>query len=218
MDINGFSEKTAELLYNETHVENAVDLMNITAIDLFGLEGFGDKKIDNLLGAIEKSKHTTLDRFLFALGIEGIGKKTAKDLVKRFRTLENLKNASFAELGAVDGIGEILANNIFTYFRDSNNADFVQKLLDCGIEFEEKEEKQGVFSGMKIVLTGSLPTYKRGEATKLIEDNGGEVASSISKSVNLVLAGDDAGSKLEKAQKLGIEIIDEEEFKRRLGI
>lgn len=218
MDIDGFSEKTAELLYNETHVENAVDLMNITAIDLFGLEGFGDKKIDNLLGAIEKSKHTTLDRFLFALGIEGIGKKTAKDLVKRFRTLENLKNASFAELGAVDGIGEILANNIFTYFRDSNNADFVQKLLDCGIEFEEKEEKQGVFSGMKIVLTGSLPTYKRGEATKLIEDNGGEVASSVSKSVNLVLAGDDAGSKLEKAQKLGIEIIDEEEFKRRLGI
>ena len=218
MDIDGFSEKTAELLYNETHVENAVDLMNITAIDLFGLEGFGDKKIDNLLGAIEKSKHTTLDRFLFALGIEGIGKKTAKDLVKRFRTLENLKNASLAELGAVDGIGEILANNIFTYFRDSNNADFVQKLLDCGIEFEEKEEKQGVFSGMKIVLTGSLPTYKRGEATKLIEDNGGEVASSVSKSVNLVLAGDDAGSKLEKAQKLGIEIIDEEEFKRRLGI
>lgn len=192
--------------------------MNITAIDLFGLEGFGDKKIDNLLGAIEKSKHTTLDRFLFALGIEGIGKKTAKDLVKRFRTLENLKNASLAELGAVDGIGEILANNIFTYFRDSNNADFVQRLLDCGIEFEEKEEKQGVFSGMKIVLTGSLPTYKRGEATKLIEDNGGEVASSVSKSVNLVLAGDDAGSKLEKAQKLGIEIIDEEEFKRRLGI
>ena len=94
----------------------------------------------------------------------------------------------------------------------------MQKLLDCGIEFEEKEEKQGVFSGMKIVLTGSLPTYKRGEATKLIEDNGGEVASSVSKSVNLVLAGDDAGSKLEKAQKLGIEIIDEEEFKRRLGI
>lgn len=155
---------------------------------------------------------------MFALGIEGIGKKTAKDLVKRFRTLENLKNASFAELGAVDGIGEILANNIFTYFRDSNNADYVQKLLDCGIEFEEKEEKQGVFSGMKIVLTGSLPTYKRGEATKLIEDNGGEVASSVSKSVNLVIAGDDAGSKLEKAQKLGIEIIDEEEFKRRLGI
>ena len=94
----------------------------------------------------------------------------------------------------------------------------MKRLLDIGIEFEEKEEKQGVFSGMKIVLTGSLPTYKRGEATKLIEDNGGEVASSVSKSVNLVLAGDDAGSKLEKAQKLGIEIIDEEEFKRRLGI
>ncbi|HBP52040.1 MAG TPA: DNA ligase, partial [Clostridiales bacterium] len=172
-----------------------------------------DKKIDNLLGAIEKSKHTTLDRFIFALGIEGIGKKTAKDLVKRFRTLENLQNATLADLGAVDGIGEVLANNIFEYFHDSNNADFVKRLLESGIVFEESEEKQGVFSGMKIVLTGSLPTYKRGEATKLIEDNGGEVASSVSKSVNLVLAGEDAGSKLEKAQKLGIEIIDEQRFK-----
>lgn len=218
MDIDGFSEKTAELLYNETHLEDAVDLMNITAIDLFGLEGFGDKKISNLLNSIEKSKHTTLDRFIFALGIDGIGKKTAKDLVKRFRTLENLSNTSKAELGAVDGIGEILADNIFTYFRDSNNVDFVDRLIKSGITFEEKEQTQGAFSNLKVVLTGSLPTYKRGEATRLIEENGGEVASSVSKTVDIVLAGEDAGSKLEKAQKLGIRIIDEEEFKRMLEI
>ena len=218
MDIDGFSEKTAELLYNETHVEDAVDLMNLNATDLFGLEGFGDKKIGNLLGAIEKSKHTTLDRFIFALGIDGIGKKTAKDLVKRFRTLENLQNASLADLGAVDGIGEILANNVFEFFRDSNNVDFVDRLLKSGITFEEAEQKSGVFSGMKVVLTGSLPTYKRGEATKLIEDNGGEVAASVSKTVNLVLAGEDAGSKLEKAQKLNIKIIDEQQFKQMLGL
>lgn len=218
MDIDGFSERTAELLYNETHVENAVDLMNITAIDLFGLEGFGDKKIDNLLSAIQKSKRTTLDRFIFALGIDGIGKKTAKDLVKRFRTLKNLQEATLAELGEVDGIGEVLANNVFEFFRDSNNADFVQKLVASGITFEEAAQKSGVFSGMKIVLTGSLPTYKRGEATKLIEENGGEVAASVSKTVNLVLAGEDAGSKLEKAQKLGIEVIDEQRFKQMLGI
>ena len=218
MDIDGFSEKTAELLYNETHVEDAVDLMNLNATDLFGLEGFGDKKIGNLLGAIEKSKHTTLDRFIFALGIDGIGKKTAKDLVKRFRTLENLQNASLADLGAVDGIGEILANNVFEFFRDSNNVDFVGRLLKSGITFEEAEQKSGVFSGMKVVLTGSLPTYKRGEATKLIEDNGGEVAASVSKTVNLVLAGEDAGSKLEKAQKLNIKIIDEQQFKQMLGL
>lgn len=218
MDIDGFSEKTAELLYNETHVEDAVDLMNLNATDLFGLEGFGDKKIGNLLGAIEKSKHTTLDRFIFALGIDGIGKKTAKDLVKRFRTLENLQNASLTDLGAVDGIGEILANNVFEFFRDSNNVDFVDRLLKSGITFEEAEQKSGVFSGMKVVLTGSLPTYKRGEATKLIEDNGGEVAASVSKTVNLVLAGEDAGSKLEKAQKLNIKIIDEQHFKQMLGL
>ena len=218
MDIDGFSEKTAELLYNETHLEDAVDLMNLTATDLFGLDGFGDKKIANLLGSIEKSKHTTLDRFIFALGIDGIGKKTAKDLVKRFRTLENLSNASKAELGAVDGIGDILADNVFAFFRDSNNVNFVSRLIASGITFEEKEQAQGAFSGLKVVLTGSLPTYKRGEATKLIEDNGGEVASSVSKTVDLVLAGEDAGSKLEKAQKLGIKIIDEAEFKSMLGI
>ena len=218
MDIDGFSEKTAELLYNETHVEDAVDLMNLNATDLFGLEGFGDKKIGNLLGAIEKSKHTTLDRFIFALGIDGIGKKTAKDLVKRFRTLENLQNASLADLGAVDGIGEILANNVFEFFRDSNNVDFVGRRLKSGSSVEEAEQKSGVFSGMNVALTGSLPTYKRGEATKLIEDNGGEVAASVSKTVNLVLAGEDAGSKLEKAQKLNIKIIDEQQFKQMLGL
>lgn len=171
-----------------------------------------------MLSSIEKAKNTTLDRFIFALGIDGIGKKTAKDLVKRFRTLENLEKASFEELSSVDGIGDILANNVFQYFRDSNNVDFVNKLLASGVKIEEKEEKQGVFSGMKVVLTGSLPTYKRREATKLIEDNGGEVAASVSKTVNMVLAGEDAGSKLEKAQKLGIKIIDENEFKAMLGL
>ncbi len=218
MDIDGFSEKTAELLYNEKHFETPVDLMNLKAEDLFGLPGFADKKISNLLASIQKSKKTTLDRFVFALGIGGIGKKTAKDLIKRFRTLENLKGASVEDFLTVDGIGDILAKNIFDYFRDSNNVKFVDDLLTSGIEFEEEEEKDGAFKGLKVVLTGSLPTYKRGEATKLIEDNGGEVAASVSKAVNLVLAGEEAGSKLEKAEKLGIKIIDEAEFKRMLGI
>ncbi len=218
MDIDGFSEKTAELLYNETHVENAVDVMNLTAVDLFGLEGFGDKKISNLFSAIEKSKHTTLDRFIFALGIDGIGKKTAKDLAKKFRTFENLRNATTEELCEVDGVGGILADNIRSYFDTQESLEYTNRLLETGITFENISEKSGVFSGMKIVLTGSLPTYKRSQATKLIEDNGGEVSSSVSKLTDFVLAGEEAGSKLEKATKLGVKVIDEVEFKRMLGL
>ncbi len=218
MDIDGFSEKTAEQFYNEIGVKSAVDLLNLTAMDLYGLDGFGDKKINNLLAAIEGAKHTTLDRFLFALGIDGIGKKTARDLAKKFKTLESLQSAGAEELSAVDGIGDVLAQNVHDYFANEQNRKFVSDLLARGIEFEQTAQKSGVFEGMKLVLTGSLPTYKRGQATALIEENGGEVASSVSKTVDIVLAGEDAGSKLEKAQKLGIKIIDEEEFKRMLAI
>lgn len=217
MDIEGFSEKTAEQLYNETHLKDAVDLLNLKREHLQGLDGFADKKITNLLSAIEASKHTSPDRFLFALGIDGIGKKTAKDLIKRFRTLENVRNAGLEELTAVDGIGSVLAENIIEYFSVDSNRNFVDELIASGIVFKEEEQKTGVFSGKRIVLTGSLPTYKRGEATRLIEENGGEVASSVSKTVNFVLAGEDAGSKLDKARKLGIEIIDENKFKAMLG-
>lgn len=218
MDIDGFSEKSAEQFYNEIGLKDAVGLMNLTSFDLYGLDGFGEKKIANLLSAIDKAKKTTLDRFIFALGIDGIGKKTAKDLVKKFGTLDNIKNASADELGEVDGIGGILAGNIYEYFHNEENLRFVSRLLESGITFEEAEKKSGVFSGIKVVLTGSLPTYKRGEATAIIEENGGEVASSVSKSVGFVLAGEDAGSKLEKAKTLGIKIIDENEFKRMLGL
>lgn len=218
MDIDGFSEKTAELLYNERHITNAVRLLNLTADDMIGLDGFGDKKISNLIGAIEKAKKTTADRFIFALGIEGVGKKTAKDLVKRFKTLDKLSNATYNELVEVDGIGDVLAKNIRAYFDDKYNVANIEAMLDSGIELGQEREREGALKGMRVVLTGSLPTYKRGEATALIENNGGEVASSVSKTVDLVLAGDDPGSKLDKAKKLGIKIINEDEFKRMLGI
>ena len=212
LDIEGFSEKTAEQFYNEIGLRTLVDLMNLKAEDMFGLEGFGDKKISNLISSIEKSKKTTADRFLYALGVDGIGKKTAKDLIKRFRTLKNLAEATEDELASVDGIGGILAKNIVDYFSDEGNRKLVADLLDSGIILEEKEEIDGALKGLKFVLTGSLPTLKRGEATLLIEQNGGEVASSVSKTVDIVLAGEDAGSKLQKAEKLGIKIISEEEF------
>ena len=218
MDIDGFSEKTAEQFYNEIGLKDAVGLLNLTSFDLYGLEGFGEKKIANLLNAIENAKHTTLDRFLFALGIDGIGKKTAKDLVKRFGSIDSLKEATVDELSSVDGIGGILATNVYEYFHNDDNLNLISRLIESGITFEEVAKKSGVFEGMRIVLTGSLPTYKRGEATALIEENGGEVAGSVSKTVDMVLAGEDAGSKLEKAQKLGIKIIDENEFRSMLGL
>ena len=217
MDIEGFSEKTAEQFYNEIGLRTLVDLMNLRPEDMFGLEGFGDKKISNLIGSIEKSKKTTADRFLYALGVDGIGKKTAKDLIKRFRTLKNLAEATEDELSSVDGIGGILAKNIVDYFSDEGNRKLVADLLESGIILEEKEEIDGALKGLKFVLTGSLPTLKRGEATLLIEQNGGEVASSVSKTVDIVLAGEDAGSKLQKAEKLGIKIISEEEFLSMIG-
>ena len=218
MDIDGFSEKTAEQFYNELHMTSPVGLMRLKKEDIMGLERFGDKKADNLIAAIAAAKDTTMDRLLFALGIDGIGKKTAKDLAARFGTFEALEKADRDALTAVDGIGEILADNIVSYFANEDNLRLIADLFASGVTVREAEKKSGVFEGMRVVLTGSLPTYKRGEATALIEENGGEVASSVSKTVDLVLAGSDAGSKLEKAQKLGIRIIDEEEFKRMLGI
>ena len=218
MDIDGFSEKTAEQFYNELHMTSPVGLMRLKKEDIVGLERFGDKKADNLIAAIAAAKDTTMDRLLFALGIDGIGKKTAKDLAARFGTFEALEKANHDALTAVDGIGEILADNIVSYFANEDNLRLIADLFASGVTVREAEKKSGVFEGMRVVLTGSLPTYKRGEATALIEENGGEVASSVSKTVDLVLAGSDAGSKLEKAQKLGIRIIDEEEFKRMLGI
>lgn len=212
MDIDGFSEKTAEQFYNELHLTSPVQLMQLKKEDIAGLDRFGDKKAENLVSAVAAAKDTTMDRLLFALGIDGIGKKTAKDLSAKFGTFEALAQADKDALLAVDGIGEILADNILAWFADEGNKKLLSDLYASGVSVREAEKKSGVFDGMRIVLTGSLPTYKRGEATALIENNGGEVASSVSKTVDMVLAGEDAGSKLDKAKKLGIKIIDENEF------
>ena len=217
MDIEGFSEKTAEQFYNELGIRTPLQLLRLTKEDIVDLDRFGDKKAENLIAAIEKSKTTTMDRLLFALGIDGIGKKTAKDLTKRFGNFKSLISAKKEDLLAVDGIGEILACNIADYFADPENIAALDALFEAGVTVTEADRKSGAFDGMRVVLTGSLPTLKRGEATALIEDSGGEVAASVSKTVDLVVAGADAGSKLEKAQKLGIKIIDEDEFRKMLA-
>lgn len=212
MDIDGFSEKTAEQFYNELHITSPVQLMSLRREDIEWLDRFGEKKAANLISAIESAKDTTMDRLLFALGIDGIGKKTAKDLAARFGSFDALIAADRDALTAVDGIGGVLADNIIAFFAEESNRKLLADLFACGVTVRAEEKKEGVFTGLRIVLTGSLPTYKRGQATALIEENGGEVAASVSKTVDLVLAGEDAGSKLDKAKKLGIRIIDEGQF------
>ena len=218
MDIEGLSDKTLELLYSEGKIRDFADLYSLSADDLTDLEGFKDKKIANILAAIAASKHTELKRFLFAIGIPGIGKKAAAQLADAFGTLEAARAAKEEELLALDDFGDVMAKNVIAFWNDPLRAAEVDRLIAAGITFEQKERAEGAFSGKKVVLTGSLARFTRSEAKKLIEERGGEVADGVSAKVNLVIAGEAAGSKLEKAKKLGIEIIDEQKFVEMLGV
>ena len=170
-----------------------------------------------MLEAIEKSKNPTLDAFIFAIGIGGVGRVAAKDLATRFTCMENLQNATVEELTAMENIGEITAKAITAYFKDEENINELVRLQEVGVApTYSAEKKEGVFSGESVVLTGSLQNFKRSEAQKLIEARGGVCQSSVTTKTTLVVAGEEAGSKLEKAKKLNIKIIDEEEFKTML--
>lgn len=219
MDIEGFSESTACLLIDKKGVRNFSDLYRLTAESLSDLDGFGAKKTANLLSAIEKSKRVTLDAFIYAIGIDGIGRVAAKDLAKRFGSMEALKNASAEELVALENIGEITAKNIAEYFRDPANLSELEALFSLGVAPETADEspKEGIFSGQSVVLTGTLSAYKRSEAQKLIESLGGVCQSSVTAKTTLVIAGEEAGSKLDKAKKLGVRVIGEAEFAAMLG-
>ncbi len=217
MNIDGFSESTAQVLIEKKGVKSFSDLYGLTAADFADLEGFKDKKIGNLLGEIEKSKKPTLDAFIYAIGIDGVGRVAAKDLAARFKSMEKLQQATEEELLSLDNIGEITARAIVEYFADGENARELTALEQAGVCPVWSEQKtEGVFSNQAVVLTGSLSGYKRSEAQKLIEARGGVCQSSVTAKTTLVIAGEDAGSKLEKAKKLGVRIIDETEFNRLL--
>ncbi len=218
MDIEGLSEMTAGQMYDNLDLRNCSRLYALNSEDLEKLDGFKDKKIKNLLTAIEKSKSVSLDRFIFALGIDGVGKVAAKDLAKYFKSLENIAKADREELLSLENIGEVTAEAIVNWFKDEDNAKEVKNLLNSGITPKVKENKSvsGVFSGEFVVLTGTLSTLKRSEAQKLIEERGGECQSSVTAKTTLVIAGESAGSKLDKAKKLNVKIIGEEEFKNML--
>lgn len=216
MDIEGLSDKTLELLYGLNKVKAFHDIYRLRQEDFDEVEGFKDKRTANLLAAIEKSKLTTLTRFLYAIGIPNIGKKSAAQLEEAFRTLDKVMSADKQQLSALEDFGDVMADGVISYFSDAHNKEEIGKLLDEGITFQVKQVKKGIFSGKRVVLTGALASMKRGKAKEEIEARGGSVADSVSKSVNLVVAGEDAGSKLDKAKKAGVEIIDEAAFLKML--
>ncbi len=212
MDIRGVSEKSIEGLHEKLGVRFPTDLYSLTRDDLARLDGFKDKKIDNFLASVEKSKSVPLDRFINALGIENIGKKSARDLAERFGSISELMKADEATLVEVDEIGDIVAESITSYF--GKHSWLIEKFKEIGIDpkFNVVKPTGGVLTGKKLVLTGTLPTLTRTEATELIEKAGGTTSSSVSKSTDYVLAGENAGSKLDKARSLGVKIITENEL------
>lgn len=218
MDIEGLSEKTAAQLYDQAGIREPADLYSLTPMDFLMLDGFKEKKAANLGDSLEKSKHCELDAFLFALGIPTVGRKTARDLAQAFGSLENLRNTDAEKLTALPDIGDTVAGSITEYFSFPENNAMIDAMLAAGVQPKEPDHAgEGVFSGMTIVVTGTLPTLSRKQAEDLIRSCGGNASSSVSKKTAFVVVGEDAGSKLTKAQSLGIETIDEAELMRRAG-
>lgn len=213
MDIDTFSDKTAELLYDALGVRDCADLYRLTVSDLLVLDGFKQKRAENLVSALEKSRTCTLDAFLFAIGIPNVGRKTARDLAGHFGSLEAVKAATLEELTAIPDVGDIVAASVVEFFSFHENLEMIDRLLAAGITPQhESDAVSDVLAGKTIVVTGTLPSLSREEAEKLIAAHGGKPSGSVSKKTAFVLAGEKAGSKLTKAQSLGIPVLDEAAF------
>lgn len=218
MDIDGFSEMTASVLYDKCNLRNLSDLYRLTTADLSKLDGFKQKKVENLLVAIEKSKKIPLDRFILALGADGVGKVAAKDLATRFGNMQNLMNATMEDLLQMENVGEITAKNILDFFHDERNLQELNNLYACGVTpILVERNTEGVFAGESVVITGTLQNYKRSQAQALVEERGGMCQSAVTNKTTLLIAGEAAGSKLKKATELGIRIINEDEFMKLLN-
>ncbi len=213
MDIETFSDKTAGLIYDVFGLRDPAGLYGLTREQLLQLEGFKEKKADNLLKALEASRHCALDAFLFALGIPNVGRKTARDLANHFGTLHALKAASVEELTQIPEVGEVVAQNVADFFSFPENLDMIQRLLNAGVAPREAKKAQGgALAGLTVVVTGTLATLSRQQAEDLIRASGGTAAGSVSRKTSFVLAGENAGSKLQKARELNIPVIGEAEF------
>ncbi|MBC2582720.1 NAD-dependent DNA ligase LigA [Clostridium sp. DJ247] len=218
MNIAGFSEKTAEQLFEKLEIKSIADLYRIKKEQLLTLEKFADKKAQNLVDAIEKSKNCDLPSFIYALGIPNVGKKTAWDLAKRFKTLDNLQKATMEELIAVQDIGETVAKSIIEFFKEDKIINSINELLKLGVSphFEEQETIENIFNEKTVVVTGTLKNYNRTSIKEQLESLGAKVSGSVSKKTDYVLAGEAAGSKYDKAVELGVKVINEEEFENMI--
>ncbi len=213
MDIEGLGESILERFVNEGLLKSVSDIYRLKEDDLIYLEGFGKKSVENLLGAIENSKDNDLSRLIFALGIRHIGQNAAKLLAERFLTMEAIESAGFDELSAIEGFGQVMAQSVLDFFAIPQTHALIDEFRALGLNMKSKKEiKDDRFSGKVFVLTGALENFSRQEAAAIIESFNGKVSSSVSKKTDYVLAGEDAGSKLQNAEALGVEVISEAEF------
>ncbi|WP_025162318.1 NAD-dependent DNA ligase LigA [Paraclostridium bifermentans] len=216
MNIEGLGESIVGLLLDNNIIKDIADLYYIKKEDVINLERMGEKSAENLIKAIEKSKQNELYRLINGLGIKYIGVKGAKVLAKNFDSLDEIINADSVQLTNLEEFGDIMANSVVEFFKEEKNMTVINKLKEAGVNIESIKNKDesivNIFEGMKIVLTGTLPTLKRNDAKEMIEARGGKATSSVSKSTTFVLAGEEAGSKLTKANELGVKVIDEAKF------
>ncbi|WP_147566568.1 NAD-dependent DNA ligase LigA [Clostridium tyrobutyricum] len=214
MNIEGFSEKTAVQLFEKLNIKSIPDLYRLNKEQLMELDKFGEKKSQNLIDSIEKSKDCDLASFIYALGIPNVGKKTASDLVNVFMSLDNLKIATYEELVNIKDIGDTVANTIVEFFKQDNIIKSIEELLELGVKpyFEAKQIEKSIFNSKTVVVTGLLKNYTRITIKQKLESLGAKVSESVSKKTDYVIAGESAGSKYDKAVKLGVDIIDEDQF------
>lgn len=218
MDIRGLSYARIKQLIDAELVHDAADLYDLKTPRLVTLERFAEKSAEALVDAIQASKAQPLSRLLFALGIEHVGEIAAKQIAKHFGTMDAIANASKDDIAAVHGIGDVIAESIESWFADADARRLIKRLRDRGLTMDEPQPASGggALKGLSVVITGTLPTLSREQATALVEENGARVTSSVSKKTSFVVVGEDAGSKLEKARTLGVETIDEAELLRRI--
>lgn len=219
MDIENMGEKVVEQLYNKGFVKHPSDIYRLTEKEVSQLDGFKEKSIHNLLTSIEKSREVPLSKFIMALEIKHVGKGISELLASKAGDIESLSRMTRDELMNIEGIGEKVASSVFDYFSDPSNQEEIRHLLDSGVKpvsLEVKAFKNHPFHSKTFVLTGTLHHYTRDKAAVLIRERGGKVTDSVSKKTDFVVAGETPGSKLDKARSLGITVLDEKEFEKRL--